>query len=574
MPRLPPLRKSNRVNAEHGLAVGRFPNHSSALTLRQRAFVFFQALSAALLSICILTTPACRRSLPPADLVIINGQDPESLDPAIITGLEDYRAAPALFEGLTRSDPETARAIPGLAESWDVSPDGLRYRFHLRSGLRWSTGGPLTANDVVYSWIRLLDPSTAADYAAQLFCLKNAEDFSLGKIKDPKQVGVHALDASTVLVELHQPVVYFLDLCASPTLAVVPQLAIEAHGDRWLTTLPVPCSGPYSLEVWRLNDRIRFRRNPNYWDDMHTRNGCVDLLPVSSPTTALNLYESGAADIIWDKDMVPAELLPALRVRKDYHHFNYIGAYFIRFNVTRKPFGDPRVRRALALAIDKGRIVDRVVRGGEPAAGGLVPPGVANHLPPETLPHDLEAARRLLSEAGFPGGRGFPRCSYLFDSAAGGGANVHGKIAVELQEMWKRELGIDLELRQMEKKVYLAAQSALDYDLARSSWVGDYNDPSTFLDLFLANNGNNRTGWSHPKYEALLSAAAAEPNAQKRAALLRDAETLLVRDEVPIIPLYSYLGFQFYNPDRIAGIYGNILGMNPIRVIHRKPSSP
>lgn len=512
----------------------------------------------------------CARREAAADLVIVNGQDPESLDPAIITGLEDYRAAPALFEGLTRSDPATARATPGLAERWEISSDLKEYTFHLRRGLKWSTGESIEARDVVYSWVRLLDPRTAADYAALLFCLENGEEYSLGKVLDSSLVGVRALDEWTVRVTLVQPVPYFLDLCASPTLAVVPRQAIEAHGDRWLTSRPVPTSGPYTLETWRLNDKIRLRRNPLYWDVANTLSERVDLLPISNPTTALNLYERGVVDIIWDKDLVPAELLEDLKVRRDYHSFQYIGTYFIRINVTRAPFKDVRVRRALGLAVDKKRIVERIIRGGEPVADYLVPSGVANHKVPGVLGYDPEAARALLREAGFPGGLGFPSFQYLYDSAAGGAAKVHAKVAVELQAMWKRELGIEMELRQMEKKVYLAAQTALDYDLSRSSWVGDYNDSTTFLDLFLGHNGNNRTGWSHPGYEERMRQAAREPDVEQRARILSEAETLLVRDEVPIIPLYFYLGFQFYDPEKIEGIYGNILGMNPIRTVRKR----
>ena len=542
----------------------------SVVTIHKRFSV--RAISQLALLLCglIIATVGCRRSERPADLVIVNGQDPESLDPAIITGLEDYRAAPSIFEGLTRTDPKTAQAIPGLAHRWEILADATSYRFYLRDGLKWSTGEPITAEDVVYSWLRLLHPATAADYAAQLYCLRNGEAFSLGKISDPALVGVKAISPTIVEATLEKPLPYFLELCASPTLAIVPKHSIELHGDRWLTTPPVPTSGPYHLEAWRLNDKIRFRKNPDYWDASNTLNEIVDLLPVGSPTTAFNLYERGAVDIIWDKDLVPAELLTDLRQRKDFHDFQYIGTYFIRINVTRKPFQDSRVRQALALSLDKRRIVERIIRGGEAEANHLVPPGVANYMQPEVLPYDPEQARKLMSAAGYPAGHGFPPFKYLYDSAAGGAAKVHAKIAVELQEMWKRELGINMELKQLEKKVYLSAQSGLDYDLSRSSWIGDYNDPTTFLDLFLSNNGNNRTGWKHQRFEELMAQASVESNVKARSRILADAETVLVRDEAPIIPLYFYKGFQFYDPTKIEGIYGNILGMNPIRSIRRR----
>lgn len=528
------------------------------------------ALQGLFVLVSVIVSAGCVRNEPRADVVIVNGADPESIDPAIITALEDYRVVPGLFEGLTRIDPETALPIPGLAERWEISDEGREYVFHLRQGLRWSTGEPLGAEDVVFSWLRLLDPRTAADYAAQLFCVKNGEAFSTNGITDPGKVGIQALDGRRVRVQLNHPVPYFLDLCASPTMAVVPRRVIETHGDRWLQVRPLPSSGSHTLEIWRLNDKLRLRKNPLYWDAANTVNETVEFLPVGSPATALNLYERGVVDIIWDKDLVPSELLGDLKQRRDFHDFAYIGTYFVRFNATHPPFNDPRVRRALALAVDKQRIVERIIRGGEPVAHHLVPTGVANHRAPDGLIQDGVQARKLLVEAGFPQGKGFPVFQYLFDSAAGGGAKVHAKIAVELQEMWRRELGIRMELRQLEKKVYLAAQNGLDYDLSRSSWVGDYNDPNTFLDLFLSNNGNNRTGWKNARYDGLMHQANLEQDARKRSELLRQAESLLVSEEAVVIPLYFYLGFQFYDGNRIQGIHGNILGMSAVRTIRNK----
>ena len=194
-----------------------------------------------------LCLSGCVRHEPPADLTIINGAEPESLDPAIITGQPELRAVQGLFEGLTRLDPKTARPIPGLAERWEISPDGLVYLFHLRTNLVWSTGEPIRSDDLVNSWIRALNPATGSDYAGQLFYLKNAEDFNAGKIKDPARVGVHAVDPFTVRVELNHPTAFFLDLCAFPTLYVVPRQTIESHGDRWLMVRPLPSSGPYEL---------------------------------------------------------------------------------------------------------------------------------------------------------------------------------------------------------------------------------------------------------------------------------------------------------------------------------------
>ncbi|NDF01177.1 MAG: peptide ABC transporter substrate-binding protein, partial [Verrucomicrobia bacterium] len=216
------------------------------------------------------------------------------------------RVVKALFEGLTRLEGTNATPEPAIAERWDMSPDGTVYTFHLRSNAVWSTGQPITAEDFVWSWRRALDPVTGAEYAGQLYFIKGAEDYSTGKTNaatgklfTPDDVAVRALDPHTLRVELIGPTAFFLDLCAFPTLAVVPRWWVEKHGDRWLLAQPVPCNGAYTLEFWRLNDRVRIRRNARHWDAANIRSEVVDFLPIKSATTALNLYETGAADVIW-----------------------------------------------------------------------------------------------------------------------------------------------------------------------------------------------------------------------------------------------------------------------------------
>lgn len=516
----------------------------------------------------------CSRTEPSADLVIVNGGEPESLDPAIVTLAADMRITKALFEGLLRLDGKTGRPIPGWAERWDVSPDGKTYTFYLRTNSAWSTGEPLTSGDVLYSWRRALEPATAADYAGQLFYIKNAEAFYLGKITDPGKVGLTVVDARTFRVELDHPVAFFLDLCCFPTLAIVPRQALARHGDRWLTGKPLPSSGPYELVTWRLNDKVRLRKNPHYWDASHVRSELVDVLPTASPNAALNLYETGAADIIWDKDLEPVDLMDVVRHRPDFHQFNFLGTSFFRFNVTRKPFDDARVRRAFALATDKERLVHKLTFGGEQPASHFVPNGVANYQSPAGLGFEPAEARRLLAEAGFPGGAHFPRFQYLFFSAAGG-AKIQGQIAVELQEMWRANLGVTMELRQIERKIFYNAQSRLDYDLAASSWVGDYNDANTFLDLFMSNSGNNRTGWKNPRYDQLIEQADTLTDRQRRAELFQQAESLLVEQEAPIVPIYFYAGFVFFDARRVHGIYPNVLDEHPIQDIWKtKATTP
>ena len=511
----------------------------------------------------------CFRSEPPADVTIINGGEPETLDPAIIVSQPDMRVVRGMYEGLMRLDPKTGEAIPGLAESWDVSPDGKIYTFHLRTNLVWSTGEPITADDVVYSWIRSLEPMTASDYAESLFYLKNAEDFNAGKITDPSLVGIHATDKQTVRIELNNPTPFFLDICTFPATFVVPRWTIEKYGDRWTTAKPLPSSGPYELDFWRLNDRVRLRKNPRYWDAAHTQSDVIDILPIAAPDTAFNLYQGGVADVVWDKNEVPEELMDILLKRPDFHTFNYLGTYFIRFNVTHKPFDDPRVRLALALAIDKKLLVHKIMRAGELPASHLVPDGTANYASPDGLEYNPARARKLLADAGYPGGKGFPRFEYTFDASSSGAAQLHEDIAVELQQMWRDNLGIQMDLRQVETKIFWSMQSRLDYQVARASWVGDYDDANTFLECFTSNDGNNRTGWKNADYDALILQANAETDLKAREKIFQKAETLLVSNEVPIIPLYFYKGLNYFDTNKIQGIYPNLIDEHPLEYIRR-----
>ena len=518
------------------------------------------------LCLLLLGQAGCFQRHDRADFTVINGPDPEALDPAIITSQADGRIVSAMFEGLTRFNAVTAQAEPALAKRWEISDDGTVYTFHLRENLRWSTGEPITAADIVYSWQRAVNPLTASDYAGMLFYVKNAEAINSGKISDLTQLGAKSVDPQTVRVELTGPTPFFLELCAFWTLAVVPQKTIEQHGDQWCLSNPLSVSGSHTLDFWHVRDRVRLRKNEQYWDAANTKNNIVDFLPVDSPATAINLFEAGQADVIWDKSLVPTELLDALSTHPSFHKFDYLGSYFVRFNTTKKPLDDPRVRKAMALAVDKARIVEKYTKGGERLARHFVPPGTGNYTSPEGLSHDVRLAKRLLAEAGYPDGNGFPTdFEYLFNSS-----ELNRNIAVELQRMWKETLGIQIKLRQAENKVYLSAQSALDYHVSRSSWIGDYNDPNTFLDMFMSQNGNNRTGWSNEQYDQTIRLANATTDPTKRHELFQQAETMLINDELPIFPLFFYVGINIYHPDRIGGIHPNILDIHPINAIYAK----
>lgn len=516
------------------------------------------------MTILALLLAACGAGSDRADLVFINGAEPESLDPAIITGQPEGRVVNALFEGLCAYD-EHGKAVPGMAESWEISPDALTYTFHIRPEAKWSDGSPLLASDFVESWRRTLTPATGSQYNYQLYPVKNAKAFAEGKTTDFSQVGVRALNERTLVVELENPTPYFLELCAFPTLHPVPVALIERLGDDWIKPGNIIGNGAYILESWRINDKIRLRKNPHYWDRDNVALATIDVLPISDANVAFNFYASGLADLLMDKGLAPPALLDDLRTRPDFHAAPFLGIYFLRFNCTKGPFADERVRLAFSLAVDKTRIVEKITRAGESPADGFVPPGIPGYVGTDGLAYDPAEAARLLEEAGYPKGQGFPSTTYLYSKS-----ELNEAIAVELQNMWREKLGVTVQLLRQEWKVYLNSMSLLDYDIARSSWVGDYPDPNNFLDMFLTGGGNNRTGWSSPAYDSLIANAASELDPKHRFGILREAEDLLVKTAAPVCPLYYYVGIQLYDPDTIGGIHANVLDEHPLRRIYKK----
>lgn len=515
---------------------------------------------------CFLAVVGCDRGVGRADLVFINGSEPELLDPALITAQPSSRVAYALFEGLTVFGPD-AGVLPGVASRWEVSADGRCYTFFLRDTACWSNGERVTSADFLYAWRRVLLPETGAEYASQFFPITNAEAFNSGKLADFSQVGIKAPDPLVLTVQLDNPTPYFPDLCAFATFLPVHQATVEAHSDWASKPAHFMGNGPFTLKEWRLFNRVRLVKNARFWDAQSVALASIDVLPAARPMTAFNLYATGAADLMMDKGLAPTMLMNELRQRPDFHAAPFLGSYFIRFNASRRPFSDARVRRALSLVVDKQNLVDKITRAGETVAASFVPPGTGHgYVPPPGESRNPEAARRLLADAGFPGGRGFPVIHYLYK----GDSDLDRDIAVELQGIFKQELGIQMLLKPQEWTVYLAAQSALDYDLCRSSWVADYNDPNTFLNMFVTGDGNNRTGWSDPGYDALISQAAREPDSARRFGLFQEAESILVSREAVVCPLYFYVGIQFYDATKLEGLKPNLLDEHPLRFMRWK----
>ncbi|WP_207910697.1 peptide ABC transporter substrate-binding protein [Chthoniobacter flavus] len=509
---------------------------------------------------------ACGRLGNRADLVCLNGAESEVLDPPLMTAQATSRVAYALFEGLTAFGVK-GEAEPGVAERWEISPDGLHYTFHLRHNASWSNGDPVTAEDFLYSWRRALLPKTAAEYAYQLYYIRGAKDFNEGKTQDFSTVAVRAPDPYTLEVTLANPTPFFLDLCAFTALLPVHRATAEKYNDWASKPDHFIGNGPFVLHEWMPFDHMRLLKNPRYWDAANVKLNSVDILPTAQPNTAYNFYATGIADLMIDKSLTPTPLIPYLKKRSDFHAAPFLGAYFFRFNVKRKPFDDVRVRKAFALVVDKQYLVDHITRAGELPAESFVPPGAGSgYQPPPMYRRDPEKARQLLAEAGYPGGKGFPVVYYLYRT----GLDLDQDIAVELQSVFQRELGVTIQLSRQEWTVFLETQQRIDYDISRSTWVGDYNDPNTFMDMFVTDGGNNETGWSNKRYDELIAAAARENNAEKRFALFREAEKILVTDEAPICPLYYYVGIQFYDANKLGGIEANLLDEHPLKAMYWK----
>jgi len=494
----------------------------------------------------------------PEVLQVGNGAEPAALDPHLVSGVSEHRILSALFEGLAAMDPATLEPEPAAAVRWEVSPDGLVYRFYLDPEGRWSDGTPVTAGDFVYAWRRMLSPALGSEYAYMLHCLAGARAFNKGQTADFSTVGARALSDTVLEVRLEHPTPYFLKMQHHFAWYPVKATAVEAAGtidDRnnpWARPGTLVSNGPFRLVEWQPNDQIRVERNPYYRRAGSVRLSGIVFYPVDNQQTEERLFRAGLLDLT---STVPRHKIPVYRQRMPdrLQSHPYLGTYFYRFNVTRPPLDDPRVRRALAMALDRQEMAERVLKGGETPADRLVPDGLADYLPPAGIPFDPEGARRLLAEAGYPDGRGLRPLDLLFNTS-----EAHRLIAEAAQRMWQERLGVRVTLRNQDWKVYLASMDALDYDIARSAWIADVPDAVNFLECFLTGGGNNRTGWSSAAYDRLIWEAYREADPVHRSALLAEAEALLL-EEAPIVPVYFYR-WTFLMQPAVHGLIPNPLG--------------
>jgi oligopeptide transport system substrate-binding protein len=476
-----------------------------------------------------------------------NGAEPQDLDPQIITGVPEHHIIDALFEGLVSPSPDGDDIAPGVAKSWDISDDGLTYTFHLREDARWSNGDPVTAQDFVGSYRRMLTRALAANYAYMLYLVAGAEDYHAGKITDFAQTGFHAPDAHTLTITLRQRATFFLKSLVHPAWFPVPLATLEKfgaltrQGTRWTRPENIVGNGAFVLTDWRPAQKIVVSRSPTYWDRDRVKLDEIHFFPIEVPEVEEAMFRTGQLHITYE---IPRSKIATYeRDQPDVLKITpYCGIYYYRFNTAKKPFDDVRVRRALALSINREALVKFVTRGGEIPAYNFVPPDVSGFKSEHHFKTDIAEARRLLAEAGYPDGKGLPKIELLFNTDP-----KHRLIGEALQQMWRKNLNVGISLYNQEWRVYLDAQKSGNFQFQRAGWIADYVDPNVFLDLWQTRGGNNNTNWGSPEYDRLLSAALDAENETDRYAIYQRMEKILI-DKMPVLPIYFYTNPHLVSP--------------------------
>ncbi len=477
-----------------------------------------------------------------------NGSEPQGLDPHVVTGVPENHIVRAIFEGLAVKNPWTLEPEPGVAQSWDISEDGLVYTFHINPEARWSNGESMSAEDYVWSWQRALNPQMGNQYAYMLYPLVNAEKFAKGEIADFSEVGVKALDDLTLQVTLNARTPYFLQLMDHYSTFAVHRATLEKFGkatDRytpWTRVENIVSNGAFRLKEWQLNRRIEVEKSDTYWDrDKVKLNGIV-YYPTENVVSEERMFRVGQLHY---SQTVPLDKIPVYEAMEDspFVQAPYLGTYFYLLNTNRKPMDDVRVRWALSLAVDRVTLTNTVLKKSRIPAYTITPPGTLGYQPPILFQYDPEKARQLLAEAGYPNGDGFPPVEVTYNTS-----EDHRKIAVALQQMWKKELNIEITLANQEWKVYLDTVDTMNFQMARRAWIGDYVDPTSFLDMYITGGGNNNTGYADPVYDdMILRDAPRAATKEERFQIFYDAEKRLM-EQMPILPIYTYTSNHLIHP--------------------------
>ena len=500
-----------------------------------------------------------------------NGAEPQGIDPHLVTGVPESHIVRALFEGLAVKNPITLEPEPGVAERWEISPDGTVYTFFINPQAKWSNGEPVTASDYVWSWERALHPETGSLYAYMLFPVVNAEKFASGAIDDFAEVGIKSLDAQTLRINLNAPTPYFLQLMDHySTFAVHPETVLKFGGmsDRftlWTRPENIVSNGAFTLKEWSLNRQIKVEKNPHYWDKSSVALEGVYFYPTENVVSEERMFRSEQLHVTQG---IPLGKIPNYRAVQNspYVQAPYLGTYYYLINTKKPPVDDVRVRKALSYAIDRDTLTRTVLRDTAIPAYSITPPDTLGYNPPKLFSFDPEQARALLAEAGYPDGQGWPGLEITYNTN-----EDHRKIAVAVQQMWKDELGIDVSITNQEWKVYLNTVSQGEFQVARRGWIGDYVDANNFLDLFLANGGNNNTGYANAEFDdIILNQAPKAASREERYQLFFQAETMMMQ-EMPIIPFYTYTSKRLIHPS-VNGIYPNLMDSLNLKYVRLDPN--
>ena len=496
------------------------------------------------------------------ELAVQIGPDPETIDPALNSAVDGGNMLLHAYECLLIVG-EDGTLQPGQAESYEVSEDGLTWTFHLRDGLKWSDGSDLTANDFVYSWKRVCDPEVAAPYAETVLGMVKGYDEAIDGNLDA--LGVSAPDDSTLVVELANPCSYFGSLAAFATLSPVQEATIEANGEAWATAPETYVSnGPFYMTEWVPSSHITFSKNPYYWNADAIKLDRLKFVLMEDSNAAYSAYQTGEVLLIKD---VPTEEIPSLEGTDDFYVDPIIGTYYISLNIEKAPFDDVNVRKALSLAIDREYVASTLMQGTYTAAGNLMGPGWMDtdgkefmdnanggqpYIDTANFEANLEEAKQLLADAGYPDGEGFPTISYTTNDAG-----YHKVVAEQLQQAWA-ELGIDLQVNIVERSSFTPMRRSGDFEVARNGWVGDYSDPSNMLELFYTTNGNNDGKFSNADFDAAIDLSRSTLDAKERSTALHTAEDILM-DQAGCIPLAYYNDFWLQS-SKITGAWHSAYG--------------
>ena len=480
--------------------------------------------------------------------------EPQTIDPVRNNAVDGSNVIFNLFDGLVRIGFDDAPE-PGCAERWEVSEDGMTWTFHLRKGLKWSDGKPLTAEDFRYGLLRLLDARNASPNAYMAYFLKNGEAFFNGKAGS-EDVGIDVPDDATLRLRLENPAPLMLDCLSFYAFAPARADVVEQDPRGWATKPEsLVCNGPFVLSEWKHNSELTLTKNPNYWDADNVKIDKVRMVMITDSNTALAAFKAGKVDLL---DRIPPQMTPQLIQSGEAKVAPALGTAFCVFNVARAPFDDPRVRKAFTLAIDRRTMVEKVTLGGQKPAVAFIPYGIpgagsdrdfraegGTFLPERA---DPEAAKKLLAEAGYPDGKGFPKVAYKYNLSS-----TNKAIAEALQAMWKQNLGVEVELANEEWKVFLNTREQGDFQIARHAYVTIFFDAGSLLEGWVTGSPKNVARYSDPEYDALIRDSLKQMDRSKRMEDMHSAEAILMRD-LPVLPLYFY-STPYMQSARVKGIY-------------------